>query len=406
MHQDPSSLSLRDRLPLPLMAAIAALPPLAVDMYLPAMPEIATSLGAEISTIQNSLSIFLLGFGMGMLSFGPFSDRYGRRPMALFGLTGFAISSLFVTLSGSATMFLAFRFLQGFLGSAATVNVPAMIRDTYGKDTAKGMSSVMMIMLIAPLVAPLLGSAALTLGGWQNIFGSLTLYAAVLILLTWWRLPETRPVLAPEERRTMLGNYRVILGNRRIWLDLLTYILLALAFFTFLTSASFLYITWYGATPTEFGVLFAATSVSLILVNFINVRVVTRFGSRRMLQTGLVLGTGFALALLAIVVSGLGLYWMVAAFFCITGSLGIAWVNADALVVIEFPKQASSASAVIGTLRFGVGSLAGPLLAWDYDGTPLPAAILTLVCFAGAASLQLLRSVLQRAPNSPASNPP
>ncbi len=406
MHQDSSSLALRDRLPLPLMAAIAALPPLAVDMYLPAMPQIATSLGTEIHTIQNSLSIFLLGFGLGMLCFGPFSDRYGRRPMALFGLTGFAISSLFVTLSGNATLFLLFRFLQGFLGSAATVNVPAMIRDCYGKDTAKGMSTVMMIMLIAPLLAPLLGSLTLILGSWRGIFAALTAYAVVLFVLTLWRLPETRPALAPGERRTIFGNYRIILGNHRIWLDLCTYILVALGFFTYLTSASFLYITWYGASETLFGVLFAATAISLILVNFINVRVVTRFGARRMMHAGLILGTVFALALLGLTLAGMGLYWMVAAFFCITGSLGIASVNADALVVIEFPQQASSASAVIGTLRFGFGGLAGPLLAWGYDGTPLPVAILTLTCFAGAALLQLLRFLSRRGTSSPASNPP
>lgn len=372
------------------MAAIAALPPLAVDMYLPAMPQIADNLGAELSTIQNSLSVFLLGFGLGMLFFGPFSDRFGRRPMALFGLTGFLLASLLVTLSADATMFLLFRLLQGFVGSAATVNVPAMIRDCYGKDTAKGMSSVMMIMLIAPLVAPLLGSFALMLASWRGIFGSLTIYAAVLLLLTWLRLPETRPELPPGERRTMFGNYRIILGNRRVWLDLLTYILLALAFFTFLTAASFLYITWHGASETEFGFLFAATALSLIFANLVNVRVVTKLGTRRMMLGALHLAMLFALVMMFFATT-MNLYWMVAALFCITGCLGMAWVNADALVVIEFPQQASSASAVIGTLRFGVGSLAGPLLAWTYDGTPRPAAVLIAGCLVLAAILQMLR---------------
>ncbi|MDY6982173.1 MAG: multidrug effflux MFS transporter [Pseudomonadota bacterium] len=374
------------------MAAIAALPPLAVDMYLPAMPQIATSLGADIATIQNSLSVFLLGFGMGMLCFGPFSDRFGRRPMALIGLAGFMLASLLVTLSPSAAMFLAFRFVQGFVGSAATVNVPAMIRDCYGKDTAKGMSTVMMIMLIAPLVAPMLGSFTLIVASWRGIFAALTLYAAILVVLTWWRLPETRPALAPGERRTLFGNYRIILGNRRVWLDLLTYIMFALAFFTFLTAASFLYITWYGASETEFGFLFAVTALSLIAANFINVRVVTKVGTRRMMHRGLGFALLSALVLTFVETAGFGsLYAMVAGFFCITGGLGIAWVNADALVVIEFPQQASSASAVIGTLRFGVGSLAGPLLALTYNGTSSPAIILITSCLAGAGILQMLR---------------
>jgi DHA1 family bicyclomycin/chloramphenicol resistance-like MFS transporter len=383
---------LRHKLPLPVMAAIAALPPLAVDMYLPAMPQIATSLGADIATIQNSLSVFLLGFGLGMLSFGPFSDRYGRRPMALIGLTGFMIASLLVTMSTSATMFLLCRFIQGFIGSAATVNVPAMIRDCYGKDTSKGMSTVMMIMLVAPLVAPMLGSFTLVVASWRGIFGGLTAYAAILVLLTWWRLPETRPALVPGERRSMFGNYRIILGNRRVWLDLMTYITFALAFFTFLTAASFLYITWYGASETQFGFLFATTALSLLAANVVNVRFVSRVGTRRMMLTGLKISLLSALVLAAIELSGFGsLYTMVAGFFCITGGLGIAWVNADALVVIEFPQQASSASAVIGTLRFGVGSLAGPILALTYTGTSTPAVVLVASCLSAAGVLQLLR---------------
>jgi MFS transporter, DHA1 family, multidrug resistance protein len=394
MSPDVSEKTLRERLPLPLMAAIAALPPLAVDMYLPAIPQIAANLGTEISTIQNSLSIFLVGFGLGMLLFGPLSDRHGRRPLALFGLTGFALSSLILTLCTDATLFLAFRLVQGFLGSAATVVIPAMIRDSYGKDTAKGMSAVMMIMLMAPLVAPLLGSLALVLGPWQGIFGALTVYPVLLFALTWWRLPETMPALAPGERRSILGNYRLILAKRRIHLDLLTFMLSSLAFFTYLTSVSFVYITYYGVSETVFGILFACSAASLILVNFINVRVVSRFGPRRMMHIGFGMGTCFALLLLGVTIAELGLGWTVACLICIVGSLGISAVNADALILIEFPQQASSASAVTGTLRFGCGALAGPLLAWSYDGTPLPVAVLLLSALAGAVLLQLLRSLV------------
>ncbi len=396
LQPDDSKHVLRDKLPLPLMAAIAALPPLAVDMYLPAIPQIAAGFATEISTIQNSLSIFLVGFGLGMLVFGPLSDRYGRRPLALFGLAGFAISSLLLTLSPNATLFLLFRLLQGFLGSAATVTIPAMIRDTYGKDTAKGMSAVTMIMLIAPLLAPLMGSLVLALTAWRGIFAALTLYPAVLLLLTWWRLPETKPADEHGAKRTIFGNYKIILGNPRIYFDLCTYMLSALAFFIYLTSVSFVYITWYGVSETLFGILFACSAAALIFVNFINVRMVSRCGPRRMMHAGLALGTGFAGLLLAMLEMGMGVYWIVAAFACIVGSLGISAVNADAMILIEFPKQASSASAVTGTLRFGFGAVSGPLLAWTYDGTPLPMAMLLLAALAGAALMQILRKLVYR----------
>jgi DHA1 family bicyclomycin/chloramphenicol resistance-like MFS transporter len=394
MDSSAPSAALRASLPLTLMAGIAALPPLAIDMYLPALPQIAEDFGVAISVIQNSLSIFLVGFGGGMLLFGPLSDRHGRRPLALFGLCGFTLASLLLTLSPTASMFLLCRFLQGFLGSAATVTVPAMIRDCYGKDAAKGMSAMMMIMLVAPLLAPLLGSLALHLGPWRGIFGSLGVYAVLLLWLSWLKLPETKP--SGGERRSFLGNYQLILGKRGIHVDLLSFMLASLAFFTYITAVSFVYITYYGVSKLTFGLLFACSASALILANFINVRMVTRVGPRRMFHLGLSFAAACALLLTLVSALQLGLTLTVLAFVGMVGGLGICSVNADALVVIQFPHQASSASAVTGTLRFGFGALAGPLLAWTYDGTPLPVGFVLLgtLCLSGV--LQVLRTALHR----------
>ncbi len=390
-HSAPSA-SLRASLPLPLMAAIAALPPLAVDLYLPAFPQIADDFATSISVIQNSLSIFLVGFGCGMLLFGPYADRYGRRPLALFGLAGFGLASLVLVLSKDPGWFLLFRLIQGFLGSAATVTIPAMIRDTHGKDTAKGMSTVTMIMLVAPLIAPLIGSWILAVAPWQGLFVFVAFYALTLMLLTWRFLPETRPAILVPTQQSPLRNYQIIFSNHRIYWDLLTYILLALAFFVYLTSVSFIYISWFGVSETRFGYLFACSAAALIIANYTNRQLVSRVGSRRMLQRALVGGAGFTLLLLVLMVLGGGLWLTVLDFFFIVGCLGIAWVNADSLVIMEFPQQAGSATAVIGTLRFGFGALAGPLLAVTYTGTPMPVAILMVLCLAGAGAIQLLRA--------------
>jgi DHA1 family bicyclomycin/chloramphenicol resistance-like MFS transporter len=399
MDTSAPSAHLRNSLPLLLMAAIAALPPLAVDMYLPAIPQIADDFSTSISTVQNSLSIFLLGFGTGMLVYGPLSDRHGRRPLALFGLAAFAVSSAMLMFSPSDFWFLALRLLQGFLGSAATIVIPAMIRDCYGKDTARGMSTVFMIMLVAPLVAPLLGSLTLMLLPWEGIFGFLALYAGILLVLTWRFLPETlatkhTPASATPQRPGLLASYRVILGQQSIYCDLVCYMLSALAFFTYLTSVSFVYITWFGASETLFGVLFAFSAGALIVANWVNVRLVSRQGSRRLMRAGLLLGLGFALALQLLLALDFGLYWAVAAFVCIVGCLGIASVNADALVLMQFPQQASSAAAVTGTLRFGFGALAGPILAWIHNDTPAPIAAMMVLSLAGACLAQLAQHLL------------
>ena len=388
MDQNAPSAALRSKLPLPLLSAIAALPPMAVDMYLPAMPQIAEDFGSSLNTIQNSLSLFLLGFGLGMLVWGPLADKHGRQPLARFGLASFGIASLLLVFSTSASVFLVLRFVQGILGSAATVTVPAMIRDTFGKDTAKGMSTVMIIMLVAPLVAPLVGSTILALAPWEGLFVFQAVYALTLLVLVWKLLPETRPTQFAAAARSPLGNYRIIFSQQRIYWDIFTYMLLALTFFLYLTAVSFIYITWYGVSETAFGYLFACSAAALIIANITNRQLVSRVTPRRMLRRALGAALSCTVLLLIGFLFDMNLTLTVLLFFGIVGCLGIAWVNADALIIMEFPQQAGSASAVVGTLRFGVGALAGPLLAWTYTGTPKPVAALMVGCLALAAVLQ------------------
>jgi len=371
------------------MAAISALPPLAIDMYLPAIPGMAESLNTQISTIQNSLSVFLLSFAFGMLFFGPLSDRYGRRPLALFGLSGFAATSLVLALSPTPGIFLLFRFFQGLLGSAATIVIPAMIRDTFGKDTAKGMSTVTMIMLTAPLVAPLLGSVLLTFSDWRSIFFlSPFIHLWFLDLLSGNYLKLKLFIL--KETNSLSANYLFILSTPKIYPTLATFLMSSLAFFTFLTSAPFVYITWFGVSEIMFGMLFTTTAASLILANFINVRHVSQQGSRSMMHRGM--GTAFIFAFLLVLIShsDLSVYWTVACYFMIIGSLGIISVNAESLILIEFPNQASSASAVSRTLRFSTGALVGPLLALIYTGTPVPISYQILAAISVAILIQLI----------------
>lgn len=397
------------------MAAVSALPPLAIDMYLPAIPGMAESLETEISVIQNSLSVFLISFGLGMMVFGPFSDRFGRRPLVLFGLAGFGLFSLCLTVSPTADLFLLFRFFQGVLGSAATVVIPAMIRDCLGKDTAKGMSTVTMIMLTAPLVSPLVGSALLTFSSWRAIFVLLTVYSLVVFLLVFWKLPETLTLVRDSadsrdgegdgeekestggrQRVSFVRNYMAILSTAGIYPHLFTFLFSSMAFFTYLTSAPFIYITWFELSETVFGLLFTTTAASLILANFLNVKYVSRLGSQRMLNFGLASALLGSLVLIVVYLSGLAFYWLAVCFFLIIGSLGIISVNAESLILIEFPNLASSAAAVARTLRFSTGALVGPVLALTYTGTPMPVLLQILVAVGCVLILQLFTGLRQK----------
>jgi DHA1 family bicyclomycin/chloramphenicol resistance-like MFS transporter len=389
-HSAPSG-HLRNALPLTLLSAIAAQVPLAVDMYLPAIPSIADNLDTTVTAVQNSLSIFLLGFGLGMLLFGPMADRHGRRPVALLGIMAFAISSMLLTLSTSLDIFLILRFLQGFLGAAASVTVPAMIRDCYGKDTAKGMSAVFTVMLIAPLISPLLGSMVLTVLPWEGIFYILTAYTFLVLGLTWKLLPET---LTSEQKELQKGVntirlYGRILARKSIYPDLATSMLAALTFFIYLTSISFVYITWFEVEPTLFGFFFGLSAASLIVANLLNRRLISTYDSRTLMRRGMQSSLVAALILLTLWLVNAGLIPTVFSLVYLVGSLGIASINIDSLVLLQYPNEASSAAAVTGTLRFGSGALAGPLLVLVDDGTVLPIAMLLTAALLLAVICQL-----------------
>ena len=170
------------RLLLPLLASIVAITPLAVDMYLPAMVQIAADLGATMPQVQISLSVYLGGYALGMLFFGPIADQMGRRRLARIGLGLFALCSLALAFCQDIHLFWALRAAQAFTGAAATVVVPGIIRHIYQQNTAKGMSYVSMIMMIAPLIAPSIGSLSLGLAQWQVIFLTLAGYAVFIIV--------------------------------------------------------------------------------------------------------------------------------------------------------------------------------------------------------------------------------
>lgn len=166
-----------------LLAAVIATTPLAIDMYLPAMPDIAHDLDAHIGSVQQSLSIFLAAYGVGMLIFGPLADSLGRRPLAIFGLTGFTLCSIALAFVDNIELFLTLRAVQAFCGAAATVVVPGLVRHLYQEHTAKGMSYLSMIMMLAPLLAPSIGSAILWVSEWHSIFIVMAIYSAIIFAL-------------------------------------------------------------------------------------------------------------------------------------------------------------------------------------------------------------------------------
>ncbi|CAM3959067.1 Bcr/CflA family efflux MFS transporter [Pseudoalteromonas byunsanensis] len=380
------------RLFLPLLASIVALTPLAVDLYLPAMVAIAEQLDTSLEKVQVSLSSYLAGYALGMLVFGPLADRFSRTLLARFGLFGFAISSALLAMSTNIETFNLLRIIQAFTGAAATVVIPGIIRHFYQQDTAKGMSYVSMIMMLAPLLAPSIGAALMLIWHWSAIFWCLTLYAtAVLIFITFANIDVPRFSNDKISARFFFRNYQQVLSNKLCRMDLLTSMAASFAFFCFLTSVPFVYLDYFNVSEQLFGILFALNVMALMLGNFLNTRLVPKLGSRRVLYIGLFIGMIAGTAL--VIQSSLQVnVWIFASTIApLMMSLGIIASNADALILIAFEQHTGTATAVIGTLRFGSGALVGPILAFIEPSTALPFACMMLSALVLCCIYQLLQ---------------
>ena len=384
------------KLLLPLLASIMALSPLAIDMYLPAMPILAEHLGTDMPMIQNSLSIYLLGYALGLILFGPMADKSSRRKMVLFGISGFLGVSLLLPFVITIEQFLSLRFIQAFISSAATVVVPGAIREYYQKDTAKGLSYVSIIMMLAPMIAPSIGSVLLISHSWQLIFYVLAFYSAVVLLLVAKYLPEAvNSSTAQGKTINFLGRYKVVFSNGEARLDIISSMVISLAFFSYITAIPFVYLTVYKVSEFSFSVLFGINVFGLMMAHFINTRLVTSKGSRKMLWYGLTVSVIASTSLVVVNLLSMPLVFTVLSILPLMGSISMVAVNSDALVFTKFPEQSGTATAVIGTLRFGVGALAGPILAYYYDGSALPFAVLMF----SSVLLVLLCQLMIRANN-------
>lgn len=375
-----------------LFAAVIATTPLAIDMYLPAMPQLADSLHTDSVLVQQSLSIFLAFYGIGMLIFGPIADAIGRRPLALSGLAGFTLASLFLSQTSQIEWFLAGRAVQALAGSAATVVIPGIIRAIYQEHTAKGMSYVSMMMMLAPLIAPAIGSLVLFITSWHWIFIVLAVYAVITGLLAYRYLPE----INTQHERTPINffaSYRVVFAHHTARPLIAISMFSSFSFFCFLTAVPFVYIEFFHVDEQTFSALFGVNVLMLMAANLLNSRLVTRFGSLRMLNAGWLSASCFAVGLFVVSLLNLPLWWTVAMIAPLMGSLGLIATNADALILMAFPQHSGTASAVIGTLRFGAGALAGPLLALSANGTTVPFAL--LMC-SGVLAITIARLAISK----------
>ncbi|MGW1198930.1 multidrug effflux MFS transporter [Streptomyces sp. NPDC002536] len=369
------------------LGALTALPPLSMDMYLPALPEVTGALHSPAATVQLTLTACLMGMALGQLVVGPMSDKWGRRRPLLAGMVVYVIATAACALAPGAGVLIGCRLVQGLAGAAGIVIARAVVRDLYdGVAMARFFSTLMLISGVAPVVAPLIGGQVLRLTDWRGVFVVLTVVGALLCLVVWRGIPETLP---PERRHDggvvqALQTMRGLLADRVFTGYVLAGGFSFAALFAYISASPFVIQDIYHASPQTFSLLFGLNSVGLVLVGQIN----GKFLAGRV-SLDVVLGIGLAVVALAAVAlvlmtSGVfgrpGLVPVAAGLFVLMSAMGLAMPNTSAQALMRSRNAAGSASALLGTSTFLLGAVASPLVGMAGEHTAVPMAVVQLGC--------------------------
>ncbi|MEW6131925.1 MAG: Bcr/CflA family multidrug efflux MFS transporter [Pseudomonadota bacterium] len=371
-----------------LLGALTAIGPLSIDMYLPAFPAVEQELGADPGSMEYTLSGFFIGMALGQLFYGPMSDRFGRRRPLLAGLSLYVLASLGCAYAGNTALLVGLRFLEALGGCAGMVISRAVVRDRCGaRDSARAFSLLILVMGLAPILAPLIGGAIAAWLGWREIFLLLALYGAIACLAVYRGLPETHDIRhePPLRPARVAADYGRLLMSRGFIGYTLAGGLAFAGMFAYIAGSPFVLIQLYGIPAEHFGWVFGANALGFVVASQVNARLL-QFRSLTWLLhhaiwlpalAGLALGLGSILGWLALPLA-------MAGFFLYVASLGFIGPNTTAAALATHGQQAGTASALMGALQFGIATLSGAMVGFWHDGTARPLMLVMAFCGAGA----------------------
>lgn len=367
-----------------ILGALSAFGPLAIDFYLPSFPALAEAFGTDVEHVQQSLAVYFIGLACGQLIYGPLADRYGRRGPLLFGVTLFVLASLACALAPSLDTLILARLAQALGGCGGMVVSRAVVRDLCEpRDAAKVFSQLMLVMGVAPILAPLAGGLLLQLFGWQSIFYCLTLFSALVGLALYRWLPETLPTTGARlALRGSLGRYLRLFRDVEFLTFALAGGLSMAAMFAYVAGSPFVFIELYGVPADRYGWLFGANAAGFILAAQLNSWLMRFRGPGFWLRRLSGLFLLCTVALLVCAVWQAPLWLLMLPLFLAMGCLGCILPNAGACAMARQGGQAGSASALMGSLQFVVAALASSLVGLLHDGTAMPMAVVIVGCAA------------------------
>ncbi|BBK40824.1 Bcr/CflA family drug resistance efflux transporter [Allostella vacuolata] len=380
-----------------ILGALTAFAPLSIDMYLPAFPQMEVALGTSTDAVQRTLAAFFLGFALGQSSYGPVTDRFGRKPPLYFGLGLYILASIGCALATSAEALTVLRFIQAVGACSGMVIARAMVRDLFDpKDAARAYSSLMLVTGLAPILAPVIGGLVLLWAGWSMIFWLLAAYAVLALAAVHFRLPETHPAdpSRPLAFGRALADYARIIVDRR-YLGYAAGGGLGMAgMFAYIAGSPFVFIDLHGIRSQDYGWLFGLNALGFVLAAQVNGRLLPAGSHERALRLAMLVQGAAAIVLVLSVATGwggfLGIFLPI---FVYVATLGFIMPNAAALAMAPHGRNAGVASALLGTLQFGLAAIASAMIGLLHDGTALPMAGTVAAC--GLAGLALNRLLVR-----------
>lgn len=366
------------------LGLLSVIGPVAIDMYLPALPDIGNHLTATTAQVQLSLMAFMAAIAVCQLLYGPISDMIGRKPPLYFGTVLFIAGSVACAMAPSIEWLIAARFIQG-VGACASMSLPrAIVRDNYtGAEAAQLFSLLMLVFSISPILAPLSGSVVIAFGDWRLLFWVMAAVGVLGLILAVVGLKETRPKHLRTESSiggAIRGYGTLILDRNFVGLSLIGAFGMS-SFMSFLGNSSFVYIEHYGLNPTQYSLAFSVNAVSFFAVSQSTGYMVKRFGLQRVVRWAVTGFTASMLLLAAIFFAGVDSMWVLSGLLFIAfGFLGLVLPTTGVLAMEEHGEFAGTASALMGTIQMVLAAGIMGVVGAFQDGTAIPMVTAFAIC--------------------------
>jgi len=358
-----------------IVALLVSISPLAIDTYLAAFTQMSIYYNTSINMIEITLSVYLFGYGIGQLFGGPLADKHGRKSYIILGIIIYSISSISIIFTKDIEYFWALRIVQAFGTGFVSVNAISMIRDLYrGKEAAKVMSVVGMVMMIAPILAPIIGTTILNFTTWHYIFVFLAVYSLFTLYFV-RKLPETS---SKNRDHKLVQNYKKVLSDKVAILLMIAGSFSYAGLFIFITKSSFMYMELFNFTPNEFTLIYSANVMLLVVFSAVNMKLLKIYSTYELLFVGIFLQLVLALILLVFYPLH-NIYSITILMMLFIASLGFIFANNFSLILEKFHSLSGTANALNGVMNSILAAFMAFLSSFFHDGTLLPVFIIMAV---------------------------